>query len=497
MPGQFSKSARPRRPGAYTNFEVVERPTILTSAGSIVALAVTHDWGPGEVATAVGNAGEFDAVFGTADTSGRRAVRAAFRGEDVPGFGGAGGVIVWRMLGTGAAKAAVTLTNTTTATPALTLTARYEGTRGNTLRATVQDNAANTANTDLIIKLGTVEVERYTFADTDITNAAAQINAESDWVTATVLVTGTALTVVADAPFTAGNDGATITGTEITDMQAGLEVERFGVFAMDDIQGKTYSGTTAAATITSLKAWAVGTADAPGLNRSGKRVMVVVGGVAGENVTTANTRSASLNDENFVNVGVGTYRDSADNRNVSTSELAPRVAGVLAQRGEAMSLSFARLGGLTIVAGPTNANILSAFDSGTVVLARDSAATPVRIEKGLTTYSTKTDTAKPYLIYRNPQFVRVMQILEMELTEHAEASVIGKVLINDQTRRAVVAEVGARLRRREALGIVQPGSTVAIDQDPPPTPEDEFVALVIGLKFGRSIEQIFFSIRVG
>lgn len=488
MAGEFSKSARPKRPGAYVNFVADDRQGVAPTLGSIVAVPIVHDWGPFERNVLVESLAEFEAVYGTSrDTPGYMAVQQAFRGEGLEGRGGAGGVLVHRFGGAAAAKANKALDNTTPAA-ALTLSARYEGSRGNDLRVTVQDYATDTTKTELILYDGTVELERFVFADTDIAGVAAAINADSDWVTATMTADGVALTPVSAVSFAGGDDGATLLAADWTAVMDALEVERFSVFAPFDL---TDSGILA-----SLKTWAVN------LNSQGKRFFLVVGGALDETAATAIARSATLNDEDIINMGVGSVEDSGlpdasgNPAVLSTSQLAPRLAGVVAQRGEAKSLTFARLAGLTLRVGPTEADILSAFDGGVVVLGRDSHPTaPVRIEKGLTTYTTQNDPAKPYTVFRQPKYVRTMQGLEIELEQWSVENAIGELPVNDKSRDAVVAFVRSRLRAREDAKILQPGWSVGVDPDPPPSDDDEFIAVQAVLRFGRPAEQVFFTIR--
>lgn len=484
MSGVFSKSNRPKAAGSYFNFTAASAAaTVQASVGATVAVGFTHDWGPDGQVVAVDSMAAWQAIYGSSTgTAGYGAVRGAFVGEGLPGYGGAGRVLAYRMCGAAGAKAAVTLQNTTPAN-AITLTARYKGTRGNALRVTTQNNAVDSAKNDLILLDGTVELERYTYLDADIAALVTAINAESAWITATQVVTGVALGTVSAQAFTGGNDGATLLAADYTAMMALLEAERFGVLAWENL--------TDGSILTSVKTWAID------LNSRGRRFMVVVGGLANETASTATARGASLNSENFVTVGMGSYRDAVLSATLSTAQLAPRVAGVIAQRGETRSMTFARFAGLTIVSAPTLAEIDTLYAAGVCSLSRDdNTDAPVRLERGVTTYTTTTDTAKPYAIFRTPRYVRVMHALETELSQWGDQNVVGKATVNDATRRFVVGEVKKRLAEREALGAVQPGWTVAIDPNPPATDSDEFVAVQIGLTFGRSAEQVYFSAQV-
>lgn len=482
MPGgTFSKSARPKLPGSYVNWEAQLQTSVAAAIGSVVAIPFTHDWGPMDRAIHVGSLGEFKTVFGSSeDTPGFVAVKQAFLGEGLPGRGGAGEVVCYRAGGSAAAKAAHTFTNTTPAS-ALTITAVYEGTRGNDLSVTIQDYAADSSKTELLVlDAGGVVLERYQFADTNVADLVAQINASSLWVKATQIITGVALTAVSSTALTGGNDGTTMIGSDWTALMAGLEVERFGLFAPYDLIDDTI--------LASLLAWA------SNLNASGKRFMTVVGGALNEDISDATDRAGTLNNENFVTVGIGSVDDD-ELGILSTSQFAPRVAGALASRGESKSLTYARFAGIQLLNGATAAEAVTAFDNGVVVLGRDSnTVAPVRVEVGVTTYTGDT-TQKPKYVFGDPKFVRTMESFEMEIAEYVEDLVIGQLQVNNKTRESVLSEMQSRLRRRADAGVIQSEWSAAIDQDPAPSDDDKFLAFVYGMKFGRAVEQVYSTIR--
>lgn len=497
--GTFSKSARPERPGVYTNFEAVIPTTINPSAGSIVAIPLVHSWGPFKEFTLLNSYSEFLSIFGSGDTAGHRAVRQAFLGEGLPGRGGAGAVLAYRF-GTEAAKAAKVLKNTAGSPEnAITLTAVYEGTVGNNLRVTTRDHAADNTKNELLLFNGTTLLETYVYTDANITSLGEQINANSSWVTATVTKSGTGLAVVSSQALTEGKDGDNPKKAAWTEMLESLSTQRFGLVAPYLLTDATVGDGDASDVHASLNTWI------SEMNATGHRSMLVVGGELDEEMLDANERSAAFNDPNVVNLGYGSYTDenlidetTGSPRVLSTAELAPRLAGILAAKGEALSATFARFQGLKLTNGPVESDILVAFDGGTTVLSSDSNAdAPVRVEKSLTSYTTDTDVTVPYPIYRNPKFVLTMQGLERELQEYAESNVIGQLPVNDKTRQLLVGEMKVRLQNRVDRSIIQPNPTVGIDPDPPPSDDDEFIGLVYGVKFGRSIEQVYNTIRVG
>jgi hypothetical protein len=495
MPGQFSKSNPPRRPGGYFNWKGAVPAVIPPSTGSIVAIPFTNDWGPFKVPVLLTGIQDYKAKFGDSEgTPGYIAVKQAFQGSGVNGRFGAGGVLAYRTGGVAAAKASHVFNNTAgTPAPALTVTARYEGTLGNTIRITVQDTAGDSTKTDLIVFLNQTEVERFTFLDADIVAAAATINATSDWVTATETATGTALGVVSSVALTGGADGGTLTSGEWTALMSALEVQRFGVLAPFDL--------TDASIITSLLAWA------QNLNANGKRFMTLLGGATDEAVATAITAAAALNDPNFMRIGVGHVLDaqltnkgaSPSGTALSTSQFVPRVAGALAEAGEARDITYTKFAGITLFNGPTEADMLKAFDGGVTVFSLSVDPTnPVHVERALTTFTTQTDPDRPYKIFREPRYLRVMHGIEVELTEWAAENIIGVTTVNENTRSAAVTHTLGVLTDRENRQILQAGkSSAAVDQDPPPSDDDDFIGVVITAKFGRSALQVRWTATVG
>jgi hypothetical protein len=464
------------------NFEASPATTVPVGIGSVVALGFTHDWGPSESVVSLRNLADFKSFFGpTETTAGFKAVMQAFTGEGLEGRGGAGQVLAFRMVGAAGAKATRPLSNTTPAV-AITLTAKSDGSYGNNLTVTTQDTASDATKTDLILYVGGVEVERYTFADTNVADLANQINAASLWVTATQTITGVALGIVSNQSFSGGADGTTLLAADYLAAMAAFDSQRFGVLAFEDLTDVSITA--------SLRSWS------ENWNANGKRFITVLGGLANELIATAVSRAVAAASENIVTVGLGSVRDETLGV-LSTSQLAPRIAGIMAAKGEAQSMTYARLQGVVPVVGASAADILTAFDAGVMVLGRDSNPdAPVRIEKALTTYVAKTNAQKPYLIYRNPKYVRTMQGLQMELADWSDANIIGRNAVSDKTRQYVVGETRARCQRRVDLGVIQPGFTCVIDPNPTPSDTDEYVAVLVGLGFGRSVEQVFFTIQV-
>lgn len=494
MAGIFSKANRPKLPGAYINFEAAKAALLPTSPGSAVAIAAVGDWGPTGTAIRCRSEAELRSIYGPSDnTDLYLAARQAFQGEGFDGLGGAGEVVVVRFNGVGAAavKASKTI-NKAGGGAAITLKAKYPGTYGNNLSTEVIDGT--TGLDILIVKLNGVDVERYTYAETNITNLAEQI-AESDWVEASGVTSGTALDQSTDGALSGGTNG-TVAAGDWTAAFASLENQPFAVFAAYKM--------TEISLHASLQAWV------EEANAKGKRFFGVIGGArtsdtVAESINTALGRSGENANPNILNVDGVVLKDKINGPSTASgevvvggTELTARVAGILAARGEYASLTLARLADTEIIAGRSASEQLTAFEEGVVTFGRDShAEAPVHIKSGLSTWTTVEATkALPYKTYRQPKYVRTMHGIETDLTTYVEQEILGRRPIDGPTRDAVVSEAKRILQDRERQGVIQPGWMVGIDQDPPPTEEDEFIALVIQLKFGRALEQVFFTISV-
>jgi hypothetical protein len=491
MSGVFSKSSRPKRPGAYFNWLAVQQQDVLPAVGSVVAVAFTHTWGPDNTPAVLSSVGQFNDVYGgdpTNPTSGYIASKQAFQGAGLPGEGGASQVVGYRMVGSAGAKATKALLNTTPAT-ALTLSAKYKGTTGNGLTVTTQVNAADGTKDDLLLYQGTVLLESYTYLGTDIAALAAAINAASGWVTAVSNISGVRLAYVSSQALTGGNDGTTLLSGDYATAMSQLITQRFGIVVWENL--------TDGPTQASVKTWV------QGLNSAGRRCTWVAGGALDETVSTAITRSGTFNDPNIINLGVGhvtdsTTVDSSGNPIVlSTAQAAPRLAGILAFRGERKSMTFAHVAGWTLYSGATDAQILQAFDGGVVVLSVDSnQAAPVRVEKSLTTWTTTTDATRPYKVFRDPKAIATMQAIDVELTNWSEANIVGNP-VDDETRAAVLGFIGVVMDRRVRDRIIQAGYTASIDLVPAPDDSQDYVAFEISARYRRSAEQVFFTGRLG
>lgn len=479
----------PLRPGHFTQWETEEKAAVRPVSGSVMAVPFTDNWGPANVAVALDSYDDYVDVYGSDLTAGERAVRDGFRGEDLDNGDisvlGAGQIIAVRMGATSGggqlAQASLTLNNTGAAA-AITLRGLYPGTRGNRLRAAVEAGATAGTN-DLVILDGAVEKERYNHPVADIAELVASVNARSPYVTAEMLIDNVALAAAAAASLTGGADGATLSSSNWLAALSTLEPERFTILAPYDL--------TDDSTQASLVAWA------QGRNEVGKRVALLLGGTDDEAPAAAVAAAQAINDGNIMRLGSFVYKDDVYG-DTSPSALVPRIAGIVAQRGDRAGLSFARLAGGVLLEGPNDAAVDAMIRGGVMTLGSDYRPdAPAHIAKGLTTFSDQSDS-NVYRVYRQPKYVRTMHLLEHDFTEALQDDNLGRVTLDADGRELgrIITELADLMREREGRGAFLPGWTIQRDPEFPTSETDEVVALRYGVQFAPPLEQILSTLVI-
>jgi hypothetical protein len=497
MSGIFNPSALPDLPGVYTDYEAAPNTTLPPSPGGIVSLPLTHDWGPANQAILLRSFGEWEKVFGTDESAGRRAVYMAFQGEGLEGAGGASAVYVNRMASAEAAAATIALKNPA-ATAAISVSARYKGTRGNRFKVTASPIVEGKQTITLLD--GTAELESFPLevAETGaLKNLVALINAVSPWVEAALTTEGTTGLAAGTFALATGNDGATLVGADwLAGVQAFNDVD-FAYLAPFDLPWAPGTpGKTVRETISSLQAWCDEQCNA------GHRFTIVFGGALEEEPTTAVSRALELKDPVVMTVGGPGLTDEVFGK-LSSSQLAPRIAGIRAQRGETQNAHFARLAGtLPLPKASGSAVTLNEYEemvgAGVIALQRDRyAAAPTRIVKDVNTWQpadrTTQNEERPRNIYGNPKMVQSMQQFANEAEQDMAVEMIGKVVVNNTTRGIIAARVLKLAQPRIKTGAFQPGVKVTPE---PGSDSDDFVILKVEIAFGRALAQLFLKATV-
>lgn len=449
MAGSYDPNNPPIRRGFFSRITAAAEEAVLGGSGGVVAMPIVHDWGPTGVFHEITDSAGFDATFGDSSTNDRFAVLGALAGTG-EADSGASSVIVYRMPLAGQVAAEKTLTNTTPAN-ALTLTAKYKGTRGNDITFTVRDHPGDAAQDQLLIYENGVLQETFNYANTDITALGALVNdtvTGSDYVKATVLITGVALATVTSQALngTVGADG-TPTGSDYTAAQSAFEAQPFNLFAIP--------GMTDTTILASARAWI------QSLNGASRRVMFIEAGGSADTISDAITRSAlTSTDGDFVNFGYNRFVNDVSGTTYNGSQMVGYFAGIIAGAGVTGSITFARLEGFDLDATQTaltNSDVEDAIEGGVVVFTKD--ARGIRVEAEVTTFTDDDDPDHPLDVFGSIKSVRTLHQIENDFTEITEEDWIGDVSNTEAARDSYLATLLQYLKTLEDDGALKPGTS--------------------------------------
>jgi hypothetical protein len=457
MAGSYDPNNPPVRRGFYSRILAAVEQAISGGSGGVVAIPIIHDSGPIGTPVEITSMREFDEMFGNTATDDRLAVKGALAGTGASNSG-ASAVIVYRMDITGQAAASRTFQNTGS-TNALTLTAKYKGTRGNGLRVTIRNHPTDSSKDQLLIYDDTTLVETFSYTDANVADLAAQVNNSvtgSDYVTATSLVSGTALgTVTTQALNTVAGANGTVAAGDYSDAQTDLESQPFNIYVMPNM--------TDATTLIAARAWI------QSLNTTARRVLMVEAGGAAETLSDAIARSAlTASDANFVNMGYNKFKELETGNVYSSAQMVGYLAGIIAGVGVTGSITFARLSGFDLAydaahPGLSLGDIEDAINGGVVIFSKDGKG--IRIEAEVTTFTNKADVNLPYDVFSSIKSVRTMHQIENDLTEITEEEWIGKVVNTEATRDNYLGMLLSYFQRLEAQGALKVGmSDVRFDE---------------------------------
>lgn len=459
---------RPDVPQTVIRFQGEKIPRILPAAADTVMVPLIHDWGPlgadpGGTSGLDGGAQEllsFDAwaqLYGDSDTPGRTAVAGAFAGENLVGAVGAGAVIAYRMGGSTVAAASVVINTTGVGgVAALTLTGKYKGSRANNFTYTIDVDPSNVLRDRLRLFYKGAVQETYLYLQTDVAGLATAINRRSKMVTAENTEGVATRLAAGSGSLAGGDDGSTIAAADHLAALDALRLAPASILASFDL--------TDAPTQATYLSWVQAQRDAS------RPVRWVVGGEEGESIDDALSRTAALADPHVVNFGVGTWHDDLLDKDLSTSQLAPRVAGILAARGQSSSITYAKLGGLHALPGtaPDDSDVEAAVTGGVTVLMPAAAAdADVRIAKGVTTWTDDTDT-QPVDVFGDPRLVGIMDNYVRDMKSWGDNLGIGQLPVNDDTRNKVYGQARSLQAALLRAGLILPGNAAAVPPIPVP-----------------------------
>lgn len=477
MSGKWSNTSIPPEPGVFINFETTGTVGVAPGPFGVVGVPFTAAWGPINEFTLMSNPNELEYTYGVDNGDGSVTswvVRDIFEG-------GAGQVLGLRIADGTEAKASKILQNTTPAA-ALTLTAKYHGTRGNAFGVTTRTNPLDSNLRDLLILEGGGVRETYTYAPTDITDLAAQINDTrngSELVVASGVTSGVALGTVTNSLFTGGLDGATTIAADYIEAQEAFERNGgFDVFTLDGIDNSGIN--------TSLVAWT------RGQNDVGNYVFSVVGGPAAETVSTAITRAQGYNNEFVASLGgqdfLVTLPDGTEVARTS-AEIAPRIAGAIAAAGISGSITRVVLPGVRLSNPLTGSELANAIGGGLVPIVR--RGDQVIVADGVTTFTGVSDIKDA--TFSAISSVRAMQEIGVTCDRILETEFLGKKRNTPTVQRAIRNRLLGYLQQLEAMDVLVNGSDVELDTRFNNTGYSIF--LLISVTFTSELKRVLITVR--
>ena len=458
--GQYNPTDAPERNGIFINVNTVESPRTRAGANGIVGIVGKADWGPdNEIIDITSSAQALD-TYGNGPLF--FAIDQALKGADLDDRSGAIIVRSYRITGASRAKAEVTLENTTP-DPAFKVIALHNGVRGNSFTISTQVNTINASKRDLIVYENSVVREIFTYDGTGtgiLASLADEINKRSKFIRAEVVIDDLPLVDAANSPLISGNSGDTLLTSDHASARAAYEGSaNFTAFAIDDCANLI------AGELIAYRDWTVR------LGRDGKTFNLVVGGELGETPATALTRSVTMDTPdagNFAGVGdvvVNITRDlEIGGVQYSSSQLAPRIAGVIVSADWRRSISGTPIIGATLINPPSSANTEALVRGNVVPFVND--GTLVRLDRGRTTYTSSVGaTENKSQDFRSLLFVRKLWYTFTAFQELTSTQLIGQTIQNTpETVDAIVGMFADRLNRLEDEGVVISGATVELDE---------------------------------
>jgi len=480
--GTWSPTEAKIRPGFYANFVAVALAAIQPGARGIVAIPVKANWGPAKQIVEITSEKELIDTYGTETANG-------FTGYNSIRFallGGAKTVLGYRLVDSAAAKASITLKDTA-ATPVdvLTLTTKYETTRP--FKVTVRDNAVDPTNKqDIVLYEDTTQLYVFTFEKGAgvVDNAVAAINGDANnkWITATKVADGNnTITNVTSQALTDGNAGtASIVNQDYVDAMTAFEAWVFNAFTLD--------GATDDALQTSVKSWV------ERLRGEGKGIIAYMGGSAADDqdIANANSRSTGFNYEGVVNVGASGILDGVI---YSSGQVACWVAGKASGQALSESLTYAATPFDDVTPRLTHNQVVSALQSGTLVLVHDGEK--VIVEQGINTLTSLRQGQNNQ--WKKIKAIRVMDAINADLLKAAQDNYIGKVVNDDDGKVALISACKNYMDTLVRGRLIAADYTIGLDpayhSDPPLAAADEVYLLWEG-RLLDSMEKIFGTFRV-
>lgn len=403
------------RTGIYNWFVSLATSRINATKKGVVGIPIKADWGPCNELVMCEDDADIISTFGNGGTVylARRAVKGSKQYKPYK-------IVIYRMVTADAEQAVATVDDS------FKLIAKYKGTRGNNIRATITDNIQDESCVNLCIYEGSSMISKYITKRTDIESLVDAINNDKDSLVIAVKIGDAELTTTASIAFSGGVSGSDVKVEDYIKALAAFETAYINTFALDGVCDESI--------FTMVKSWH---------NRvwnSGKMIQLVIGGshLDDNDSTIGNARSKSCDHYGIINGIVGGI-DSSRNM-YSSAEMAPQIAGAIAALPLNKAITYKELEDIvdvTVVLSDTE--IREATTSGSFVLFKDtdpeSFETVIKVERGINTFTSFTEEAGEKL--RKIKAISTMAAIDYDIGRYAIKNVLGE-LDNDADGRAAL-----------------------------------------------------------
>lgn len=458
--GIWSPTEKPILPGLYLNFRAQALTSIQPGSRGIVGVVVRANWGPDKQFVTINDENELIKNF-TQDISNGATAYKIIR---LILLGGAKRAIAYRIVDSNAAQAEVILKDSAS-TDVLKIKAKYKGSRGNNFKITVQTNPIDNNKKDIKLYEGTNLLKTFTFTLGSIDNAVNAVNNDitNEWIVAEKVADGNgSLANVSGVSLTGGNSGISgITSAEYMEALSKFETQEFNLFVLD--------GVTDTAILSSLKTWV------EKLRNEGRGIIAVIGGSsdddkASDAVSKAIQRSASMDYEGIVNVGVGAYEGTIE---YSSAEVACWVAGLIAGQKLSESTTYATAPFTDVNRRWTKSEMEQAVENGVFLLYHDGEK--VKVLKGINSMINLRQGQSN--AWRKIRTIRVMDAINNDLVRTAERAYVGKVNNTAEGRNSLIGAMKEYMRQLALAGVIESiGWDVYLDPDySNPEPDEVYI----------------------
>lgn len=494
MPGgPWSPAAPPTRPGLYVNFISDALAAVTTGVRGRVAMIVRSQWGPANAGRTITDFAELVNYYTTSEVAPNNAYYAGRQAF----LGGARELRLYRIAGTGAAKATISLQDTAgTPVSAIKFDAKNEGTYGNGFSVQSRVNPGDATKTDILLTVGGTLMATWTGSIARGTvghmkNLVDLVNADAGnyWVTASLLSEGNSIPATIILTLAGGNSGSAPTMTDYVNLlnTVGLETDDWDVFTTD-IKNADLSGIEA-----TLVSWL------KDLRNDGNRVTLIGGSDTAETDVAAQAAASVINSEGVQYVFPGVQQVDGSGALVTKrgAAFAAQIAGIRSSLPLGQGMTYTTLQEVINLERQSKGSTVDLLiKNGVTVLGK--AGQLFNIVKGVTTLVTPGRALDGNPIpqgFKKVSIVNTCDAIAGAIEFAARTNYIGKVPNDPDGQAAIVGVVRDFLRVMAGLRAIQNTYTVGISETR--VSEGERLYLDMSITVIDTIDVILVTVKVG